>query len=74
MKRLLAFSAAPALAMLGACEPDNRIVTTNDTNVVLNDFQADYASTNDDELPANESGATGEMTMPDNGSNTIVTP
>jgi uncharacterized protein YcfL len=53
MKRLL-IPVLPVLALLTACSPSNEVVLTNDNNVVLNDAQASYASTNDGEVPANE--------------------
>jgi hypothetical protein len=56
MRKLLSLSAIALLGALGACEPANDVVVTNDNNVVLNDLQANYASTNDGEVPANDSG------------------
>ena len=57
MKRLLIASALPVLALLSACGGGNEITTTNDNNVVLNDAHANYAFSNEDEVPANGAGA-----------------
>jgi hypothetical protein len=64
MSKLPILAALPLLAALGGCGGGNDIVTTNDNNVVLNDAQANYASTNDGEVPANATG--GAMAGPDN--------
>lgn len=54
MKTSIALFAVPLLATLAACGPANDITVTNDNNVVLNDLQANYAFTNDGDVPAND--------------------
>jgi hypothetical protein len=79
MKRLLPLAALPVALLAAACGgASNDIVTTNDNNVVLNDLQANYASTNDGEVPA-DNGMAGNMAEPmndtgamANGSNTTA--
>jgi hypothetical protein len=66
MKRLLPLAALPVALLAAACGgSSNDIVTTNDNNVVLNDLQANYASTNDGEVPA-DNGMAGNMAEPGN--------
>ncbi len=49
MKRILAAATFPALALLAACGAQE-VVTTNDSNVVLNDTYANAAFRNDGEV------------------------
>ena len=70
MKKILTLSTLPVLALLGACGPANDIIVTNDSNVVLNDHLANYASVNDGEVPTvnGTTGAPVSDMAPGNGS------
>lgn len=70
MSRKLFLVAVPAALTLAACGGAQEIPVTNTGNVVLNDAQANYAFTNDNETtPAMREEmnmAEGNMTMADN--------
>ena len=67
MKRFLTIAALPLLAAVTACGGGNDITVTNDSNVVLNDSLANYASTNDGEVAANDMSLADNGTRMDNG-------
>ncbi len=63
MRRALILAAVPAVLTLSACGGGGNqdITLTNDSNVVLNDAQANYAFSNDGEVAPNDTAAMNAM-------------